>query len=186
MMDDAEAASAAAQGDPDAGDRCAKRLLDLRIAIDEVEDALEWRLLVAGAEHDLDMWHKIVHEPSSKATLEEKTGFAVLEREIREAVDGGDPDILRRKVLELTRFGHLLMSRLPEYWIAHFQHLEQKKHVMTSAAHAEQCFLQGRRAINNNDVEGLRVAVQQLVGLLPADDVDREKSSVMRAMQGFR
>src|SRR5580704_6111838 len=39
----------ASQDDPDAADKCGKRLLDLKQAVDEAEEALEWPALVAEA-----------------------------------------------------------------------------------------------------------------------------------------
>ena len=53
--------------------------------------------------------------------------------------------------------------------------LEKKVDIMTNRTLAEQAVQQGHRAINGNDGEGLRSAVQQLLALLPAGDVDRAK-----------
>ncbi|OFW50439.1 MAG: hypothetical protein A3G77_11890 [Acidobacteria bacterium RIFCSPLOWO2_12_FULL_68_19] len=171
----AETALAAAEGDPDAADLCSKRLLDLKAAIDEVEDALEWPALVAEAEKEIEVERRIIAEPSHNAIPEEKAAFATLEREIRETFATRDVEALRRKLVEMDRLGLIIMFRQPGWWVGQFQHLEKKKATMTNAAQADQYLAQGRRAINNDDFDGLRAAVRQLAGLLPADDAERDR-----------
>ena len=175
MVYDAEASLAASQADPDAADKCAKRLLDLKSAIDEVEDALEWPALAAKAEEQLKVERNVVMDSDFDVTAEEKTAFTALEREIRAALSRENPDELRAKVKELDRLGAIIMYRQPGWWLAVLENLETKKHTMTNPSQADTYVSQARRAVNNNDVEGLKSAVQQLAGLLPAGDEDRDK-----------
>lgn len=172
---EAEGSLAAAAGDPDAADKCEKRLLDLKSAIDEAEDALEWPALVASAEKEIEVERKIVNDPEFKATAEEKQAFAALDREIRRAVQERDPDLLRGKVQEMDRLGAIIVLRQPGWWVARLGFLEGKKGQMTDPARADEYISQARRAINNNDVEALKAAVRELASLLPAGDVDRDK-----------
>lgn len=174
MIHDVEAALSAAQGDPDAGDKCEKRLLDLRLAIDQVEEALEWPALVARAEKEIDVERSIINDIEYKATAEEKSAFAKLEREIRSAFSTRDAELLRLKVAEMDRLGLLIVIRHPGFWVSRLQHLEQRKQEMVNSAQAEAFVAQGRRAIGNNDLEALKAAVQQLGGLLPMGDPDRD------------
>jgi molecular chaperone DnaK len=175
LVYDADAALAAAQGDADAADRCAKRVLELKAAVDEVDDALEWPALVAQAEQEIEVERSIINHPSNNATPDERTAFATLEREIRETFGSRDVEALRRKLLELERLGFIIMLRQPAWWVAQFQHLEKRRNDMTSAAQADDYIAQARRAINTNDFDALRAAVTRLAGLLPAGDAERER-----------
>jgi molecular chaperone DnaK len=179
MVHDVEAALAASTVDPDAADKCRSRLLDLRSALDEVGDRLEWPGLVADAEKEMEVERKIVQNVDFKVTSDEKNMFANLEREIRHAVSARDTDLLRRKIGEMDGLGLRILNRQPGFWVGRLEHLEKIKHTMTNQAQAENYLAQGRRAINNNDVEGLQAAVRQLIALLPAGE--REQfSGVMR------
>jgi hypothetical protein len=147
-----------------------------------VESALEWPALIAEGHREIEVERKIVGNPDFKATPEEKATFAALEREIHRAMSDRDPGLLRGKVREMDRLGAIIVLRNPAWWVAQLQQLETKKHLMTNQAAAGEHAAQARRAINNNDVEGLKAAVRQLASLLPAGDVDRDKimSGVIR------
>jgi molecular chaperone DnaK len=175
MVHDVEAALAAAAVDPDAADKCASRLLDLKSALDELEDALAWPTLVTEAKKEIEVERKIVGDPEFKATAEERAAFANLEREIHAAIQSGEPDQLRGKVREMDRLGILIVVRHPGWWMGQLRRLEEKRGQMTDPAQADQLAAQARRAMNNNDFEALKAAVRQLAGLLPAGDADRAK-----------
>jgi molecular chaperone DnaK len=173
MVHDVQASLAAMTTDPDAGDKCRNRLLDLRAALDEVEDKLEWPGLVTDADKEIEQERNIINNASFKPTSEEKAQFTSLEREIRQAIKSCDPDLLRRKLLEMDRLGLIILDRQPGFWVARFEHLEGRKGTLTNPSLAETYIAQGRRAINSGDVEGLKSACRQLVGLLPANDPDK-------------
>jgi molecular chaperone DnaK len=180
MVHDVEATLAAMSTDPDAGDKCQSRLLDLRLAIDEVEDRLEWPGLVAEADKEVERERKIIKDDDFKATQHERDQFAALEREIRRAIESRDPDLLRRKISEMDSLGFIILDRLPGFWVARFQRLEGMRSEMTNSSQADSYITQGQRAINNNDIPALKAACRQLVGLLPQDDpVKRELGGLM-------
>ncbi len=173
IVHDAEAALTAADSDRDAADKCQKRLLALKAAIDEAEDALEWPSLVADAEKQIDLTRQIVNDTGFDVQAKEKEAFSRLEKELRGVMSARDPDLLRRKVEELRRVGVSVLLRQPGFWIAQLEYLEGRRHAMKSPSQAETYIAQGRRAINSNDIEGLKAAVRQLASLLPDDDPER-------------
>jgi molecular chaperone DnaK len=177
MLHDVEVALSASDADGDAADKCEKRLLDLKSAIDEIEDALEWPALAADAENEIEIERKIINNPDFRPTTEEKTAFATLEREMRNTLAMRDVDLLRRKVQEMDRIGLIIMLRQPGWWVGQLENLIKKKAVMRDEGQADIAIAQGQRAINNNDVESLKTAVRQLWSLLPANDADRAKFS---------
>jgi molecular chaperone DnaK len=182
MLHDVEVSLAAMTEDPDAGQKCQDRLLDLKGALDEVEDKLAWPALVASARKEVEVERNIVNDATFKATHEEKEQFAMLERETRAAIGERDPDLLRRKVQEMDRLGAIIVLRHPGWWLAQFERFEKEQCKVTDAARAAEYIAQGRRAVNDNDAERLKAAVRQLFSLLPPDDADRQRfSDVMRS-----
>jgi molecular chaperone DnaK (HSP70) len=95
MIHDIEVSLAEAQDDPDAADKCEKRLRDLKTAIDEVEDAVEFFALVSKAEKEIEDAREIVKDYGKE---DDRSNFESLEKEIREAIGSRDIDLLRQKI----------------------------------------------------------------------------------------
>ena len=178
MQHDVEAALGAASTDREAQDKCDKSLRKLKSAVDEVEDALEWPGLVTEAEEEMESL-KTVAQNYGNST--DKQNAASLERETRQAMERRDPELLRRKIAEMSGVRFRILREQPGFWVALLQQLEERKAHMRDKGQAEQYFAQGNRALLNNDVPSLKSAVQQLIGLLPADEQQamRSKSSVV-------
>jgi molecular chaperone DnaK len=157
--------------DASEGDACAEpefqnQLTDLKIAIDEIEDALEWPSLLAEIEEKLK-WCKQIVDQYGDSTEKEK--FRSLETEVQMAIDSGDPDLLRRYNEELQALGFEVLVRQPGFWVGMFQDLAKDISSMKDRNQAEQLISQGHNAMNRNDIEGLKAVVRQLIGLLPVD-----------------
>lgn len=176
IVEQVESGLRAAEGDPDAPLECHKRMLSLKAAIDEAEDAMEWPLLVEEAKgkvREVTQWTNEDGEP------EEKRQLRLLADETQKAIDSGDADVLRRRVDELTSLGMGVLVRKPEFWVGMFGYAEERRSMMTDERLADQLLAQGRRAINNQDPEALEGAVRQLMGLLP-----REQQEEVRRKYG--
>jgi molecular chaperone DnaK len=164
MVHEIDVSLEAAPNDGDAADKCNSRLTDLKVAIDEVDDALEWPGLVAAAEKEIADSNTIISQYGKNP---DKQAMTTLEREIRKAIEVREPDLLRRKTSELSSLRFRVLREQPGWWVSWIDELEKMKTQMTNRADAEQWIAQGRRAINNNDVQALKTAVQQLFALLP-------------------
>jgi len=164
---DVDASLQASQGDRDAADECEKRLLDLNVAVDELEDALEWPNLLREAEETLQEAKRIIQQFGNAA---DKQNLGTLEREIRQAIQSRDPDLLRVKSSELSGLDIRVRQEQPAFWVGFLEYLEQRKQRMTDQEQAEQWISQGRLAIHNNDVAALKTACRQLRSLLPPAD----------------
>lgn len=167
MVHDVEAALAAASADPDAADKCEKRLLDLQVAIDDLEDALQWPALQAEVDEALSFMHRIVDRFGKSA---DQDGSRDLETQAREALRRLDPDVVRRKLAAVRRHTYTVWQRHPEYWVGLFETLEDDRSLMRDHEHAAALFQRGRRAITAEDVQGLRGACQGLLELLPENE----------------
>ncbi len=163
-----DASLAAASGDNDARDKCASRLLAMKMAIDEIEDALEWPLLLAKAELEIADIRKLVSE-SKYADSQDKYNATELEREARRAIELRDVDLLNRRISEILGLWVRVAQKNPGYWTFWLSKLKEEKAKLRDQAQAEQLFVQGDRAINNNDLPGLRAVVQQLWALTPIE-----------------
>lgn len=170
MIHDVRAGLAAALVDPDAADKAERRLNDLRVAIDEIERTHEWPALVRKAEMEIETGRGLIQDDELKATAEERAAFASLERDIHRAIDSRDVKTLEARILAVGSFGFSIVMRHPGFWVGQLQQMSQMKERMTDPGRAELLVSQGRRAINNNDMEALSISVRQLAALLPDDD----------------
>jgi hypothetical protein len=57
---------------------------------------------------------------------------------------------------------------------------------MRDSDQAAQLFTQGRKAINNNDLEALKAAVRQLIGLLPPIEQEHARGFVGSTIRCLR
>jgi molecular chaperone DnaK len=137
----------------------------LRQAIDEVEDALDWPDLVRKAETEIRDTAEVVRKHGKS---DDRELAAALEREAREAIKSHEADLLRQKIGEITGLYLRIMRDQPGWWVGLLEHLEGRRSVMHDKDQADSLFNMARKAINSNDVDGLRSAVKQLLALLPA------------------
>jgi molecular chaperone DnaK len=166
MEHDIEVSLAAAQGDPDAADKCEKRLIDFKIAIDEAEDALQWPTLVSEAETEIQNTREIVNKYGKG---DDRRNFDSLESEVRAATAAHDADVLRHKTDRMGSLKIGILVQQPGFWVGQFEFLsEEKKSHMRDQVLAERLIAQGRRAIETNDINALQAVVRQLIDLLPA------------------
>jgi molecular chaperone DnaK len=174
MVDQVRSLLHAARGDPAEVTQCDNRLLDLKAAIDEVEDALEFPTLVEQARAELSDVKRWV---ASHGNPDEQGRLRILESELNSAIEARDEDLVKRRKEQIIALGFQVLDRQPGVWVARLEYLEQpaQRAKMRDPAMAEQLYAQGHRAINNNDLEGLKAAVRQLWSLLPPDDEERAR-----------
>jgi molecular chaperone DnaK len=171
----------AAAVDRDAADKSEKRLLELRNAVDEIEDLLEWPNLVASVAEAA----KSCREWAARVRADQQAGkplmgqinvadceqqIDVLEREAGQAGKAKNPDALRHKVKQLWRIAGRLLMQLPDFWVWKFQDLEPRRDRMSNPSLAAQLFAQGQRAINAGELPVLQDAVSRLFDLLPPEE----------------
>jgi molecular chaperone DnaK len=166
MAEDLEAALDAARSDPDAADKCQNRLLDLKMAVDEMEFSLELPALVNKVESELADLAQLVDE---MGTTQDRQRARLLDKEAREAIDRGEVDPLWRKYKEVMRQVTDLWWQSPTHLVEAYNILEDLRDSMRDPTLAEHLFERARRAMDSRDNPGLRAVLQQLVGLLPPE-----------------
>jgi molecular chaperone DnaK len=166
IAEDLQAALAAATDDPDAADKCANRLLDLKAAIDDVEDAVEWPALRAEADRTFAELRDLVGQ---HGTPDEKKQADLLEAEAGELLQTRDAALLRRKSKEAFRLSSLILWRQPNFLLGILHELEQRRPLLSDPALADHLFAQAQRAVQENEPNVLRAALDQLIALLPPE-----------------
>lgn len=167
IIEQVESLSEASEGDLNAVPQFQNRLVELREAIDDVENALEWPFLTQQTERVLDDTRQLVNECGES---DDKASLKMLEADMQRAIDTGDPDLLRKHNEKIEAVGIQIIVRQPETWVRWLEYCESRKTSMENISQAEQLFDQAHHAINNNDVEVLKAAVRQLLALLPKEE----------------
>ena len=160
-----ETSLAASLVDPDAAAKCASRILDLKIALDEAEDVLKLPVLISESEEQIQSTRDIVDKHGDER---DKQDFRSLEQDLRKAISAHDEDLTRQKLAQLQRLEGKLLQQLPEFWVGYLSYLEEDMMSrMTDQASAKQLIIRGRRAIDANNLDELKLVVRELICLLP-------------------
>ncbi len=169
----------AAADDADALSQLDRRLRDLAAAIDAVEDAVEWPVLLERAEESRRDAERIANDLGDAA---DKSRAAALQVELTRAIESGDPDLVRQCADELDGLWYRIANRHTPFHVGRFNRLADMQASMRDPAQAEQLVAQGRRAIANDDVDALKAANRQLMSLLPQTEqaqVDQRRGTVI-------
>ena len=163
----------AAEDDAGARNACENRLLNLRSAIDDVEDSLRWPQLVKAAKDQLDNTREVVNKYGK---AEDKRQLQMLERELQSAQAAGDADLVQKKTDALSTLNLIVLREQPGWWAGCLQYLEENRVAdMRDPSRARELIQKGRQAWNRDEFEELKSSVRGLWDLLPDDDPDRNR-----------
>jgi len=179
MVHDVDVSFSAAKADPDAADKCEKRLRDLKCAIDEAEDALERPMLISEAQKQIEATREIVDKYGKG---DNRHDFDALEREMKAAIAAQHEDLIRQKMDRMDSLRIQILTGQPGWWVGYLEFLESHKSEMSDQTLAERLITQAHRAIDTNDLEGLKSVVRQLNDLLviPTEQGDDHTGGTMR------
>ena len=166
LVQDVSKLQAAAPVDPAERGRWEKKLREITVGIDDVEDALETHVAVASAQKILLQAQKIVENWGNEV---DQQNFQIRQRELLAAMRAPHINIdqLLRKIGLMRAFAEEIYFRYPEAWIdqlAHIENLDLRE--FADPKLATELLAQGRAAINSNEIEKLKTAVRQLWQLL--------------------
>jgi molecular chaperone DnaK len=156
----------------DAAQKCEHRLLELRCAIDEVADKLEWPGLVAEAR---ELSERLAEEASRTSQPQLKKQVETLTRELAKIIDTNKIDDLRVKIRQAQLLYRTLLFQQPGFWVYQFQQAEKEVASTTDQARAARLCDQGRAFLSQNNAEGLKNVVLELWKLMPPDAVEEQK-----------
>ena len=167
----------AARADPDAAIAAGKRLLDLRAAIDAVEEALEWPELVTDVERVLADVDRLVAESGD---AEDRRRLATLASGARAAIADHDPRVVRVHLTELTELAIAVLDRSGQLQVLVFEELVRHRDELSDRAAGEALFEQARRAVERGDHNTLRNINVRIRGLLPIPPPPPDPFSTVR------
>ncbi|MGV9384551.1 Hsp70 family protein [Nonomuraea sp. NPDC003707] len=167
----------AARADPNAATECGKRLLDLQVAIDEVEEMVEWPKLVQEAKDTMAGVRDIV---LSMGDMNDQRTLTTLESAMREAINAHDADLLRRRVDDLYGLAAEVLERTDELPRIRFDHLRSLLPDMRDRREAAQLIDTGRKAMERGDMRTVRDVNRELESMLPAPPPLDLSSTVVR------
>ncbi|MEI9898150.1 MAG: hypothetical protein WDN28_30915 [Chthoniobacter sp.] len=123
-MQEVKEAVAAAKGDPDAAAKCEKRLLELKLKLDEAADALEWPALIAEVRKELDDLNDIVDRLGSKG---QKDKAVELTQEVEEVIGERKMDRLRKKLDQVLRLYWEIVFAQPGFWVSQYHEWKRSR-----------------------------------------------------------
>ncbi len=173
--------SAANTGDPEARQRVVGSLLDLKAALDVVEDSTKWERLLtefsALKEAARDLF-------STNGTQEQKNQLELLIKEAETAVSRKSAQTLDERMESIRSMYWRFLFSFDEYWVSAFRRLDSDEGRFVEQNAANRLIEEGRRALGRQDVESLKTIVPQLWGLLP--DSQQSKFDFRFADAGLR
>jgi molecular chaperone DnaK len=155
---------AAAKGDADAANKAESRLLDLRVALDAIENPMKWPTMVAEARGWLDDLDKVVKGTGRQDFQSRATQ---LQKDIDKIIENKEADRLARKTNDVKDLFYLALGSLPQTWVNEFNRLSRMQDKFLDQAKAQRLLDMGQNYLTQNNVEGLRHCVFGLWDLLP-------------------
>jgi len=128
------------------------------------EDNLEWPTLLKEADDEIQRAMVITDKFGTK---NDKDSYSKFKQEIEKAILERDGDLLRKRIDQMNDFSLMVYREQPEFWVGCFDYAKENKSSMKDVSMSEQLIIKGERAIQNNDLEGLKLVVQNLYDLLP-------------------
>jgi molecular chaperone DnaK len=122
--------------------------------------------LIKEAEENIKRSRAIV-EKYGKA--EDKQRLDPLEDEMRQAIQAGKLEQIRGKMDESDSLVVEVLRACADFWMSFFKLLEERQPFMKDQAQSSQLIVQGKHAIQANDLARLKIVVQQLLQLLPVE-----------------
>lgn len=177
LMCEIEASLAAAATDRDAADKCNKNLRELRIALDDVEVAIEWPSLVGEADALIPRIRQDVKQYGKQEDVER---CDCKEDELKRAIIDENIDIVRQRLGELRDIWLEVLNDSGILPVLNFQWYSENKSSLRDKTQVDELVAQGERALHNNDVDTLRAINSQLATFRPVEMPAPDVSTLMK------
>ncbi len=156
----------AAAEDPEAAKQAEHAIIEMRCALDELEELAEWPNLVRDTQAALDEMDQLLDD---HGVAEQRKRGRDLRLEADQYVSERQVDKLRKTNEKITDLIREILFAQPGFWIGFFKHLIEQKAQMRNGDEADRLFNQGYQFIQKNNLDGIRKTVLQLLQLLPQD-----------------
>lgn len=171
-----------AKGDPDSAEKCQKRILELKINLDEIENNLEWPALVVEVKDWLAKLKGLVVDCGKDADNEK---LQRITQQVDDVISSRDVQALKKRFETIQHLFFSILANQPWFWVGYLENLIKEREQMTDQRRAGELINQGRKCIDENNVDGLRNVVRQLSDMLPrniAEEIQKRgyDSGIMR------
>lgn len=155
-----------AKGERDSAEKAEQRLLEMKVKLDQAENALRWPALVAEANEELDKLDELIDQDG---TPEQQEKAEKLREQVEELISERRAERLRRKIEQITDLQYEILFSQPGFWVGYFNYLMDMREKMSDQDMAESLLDKGQQCIDRGAVQGLRSVVAQLLDLLPRE-----------------
>jgi molecular chaperone DnaK len=169
-MEELEDIVASADDDGGAADKAEKRLLEMKVALDKIEDGALMPSLVREAHEALDELDGLI---AAHGDADQREQAGKLRAEVDELSEHNNADRLRKKIEQIADLHREVLFAQPAFWVFMFERMIEQKPQMQDQALAERLIAQGRQCMDHENIQGLRTAVAQLMDLLPRQVADQ-------------
>lgn len=166
---DLERSLETARADRDAANEYENSLMRFKAKLGELEDKIALPVAVAEARQMIEWTENAVN---ALGTPEQKKRFNLLKQEFNVALDARSQNVegLRRRTEQMNSLRLTIVQTQHDWWIDFFQYAEANRESITDVSAADRLLAQGHRAMNANDLDGLKSACIQLSRLFPGDE----------------
>ena len=158
-----------AQADPDAAAKCEKRLLELKLKLDEATNSVEWPVLTTKARKSLSELHRCTQHYGDVGQKERARELA---DDIEDIIREGKANRLRKKIDQVNLLWFEMAATQPDFWVTQFRLMEAQRHKMHDQARAALLLQQGKDSIAKNNPIMIQSVVEQLWALLPREELE--------------
>ena len=173
--------SAASTGDLEAREKMVGNLLDLKVALDAVEDSTKWKRLMSEFSALKEAARELF---SANGSQEQQNQLELLIKEADVAISRKSAQVLDARLESIRSMYWRLLFSFDEYWVSAFRRLDNTESHFVEEATANRLVEEGRRALGRQDAESLKTIVPQLWGLL--SDAQQSKFDFRFADAGLR
>lgn len=139
-------------------------MLEIKQAIDALEKASEWDLLVADLRDYRELAQNLLN---AVGTPEQKSKLEKVLAQGDAAIQSNSIDDLRKAVEDLRHMYWAVSFAQDEFWKSQFDRLSDEPEYVDPLG-AQRLIEEGSRAVKRSDIASLRTIVWELHGLLPS------------------
>jgi len=156
-----------------------KKLKDLKVILDKLEQSKEMPQLSKEFNQEIEEAKKFIDDFSDekeKGDYEEQ--LSELKKEGEKAISDKDKKLLSRVNEQLKDLKAKVLLSNPQVWVYQFQNIVQGNHNFINKKDAQYFIEKGNKAIEMGDFEELKRCVQNLMLLLPAEEQEIVRGNI--------
>jgi molecular chaperone DnaK len=161
--------NAAKGGDQDAVEKADRRLKDLQIALDPLEQLIHWPSILSKFNAIVVSCDQVA---DSYADNDDKDQINVLKKEAQQAIQHKEAKKLEKMSDDMMQIRWNILFKQPGFWIGAFQDVKSRPINFTDNGKAKDLIEEGNLALQRQDLESLKSIMWQLWSFMPKQEQD--------------